>query len=556
MSQDNKASDFMKVPKEILLKMKVFFTETLPMSEGAKPIAMIALLSALSAAAIVIILWTGNNGFVPLYGQQEGYDTSEMLDLLESEGIEFKLDKDSGDILVNKSRLATARMKLAANGVTPEVPDGIETLKEMSGLSTSQFMENNRYNYAVEGELAKTIMTINGVTRARVHLAIPERTLFVGREELSPTASVVLDLSVNLKPDQVEAIVNLVSGSISGLKTGAVSVIDQKGRLLSAGLHADKPGKASNRQMMYVLQLEESISRRAGDMLSPIIGNENFRIRVAADVDFSTIQETREELNGAPFMASESAVEDNIIDTMAGGIPGALSNQPPMPEGEMDLLGEEDKINRRNEHSRRFETGRSVIQKDYAESRIDQISVSVLINKLAEPEGGWSAEELENLKEMISSASGIQLDRGDSITFQLSPFAKVAEPDEDTTRSVISYFFEYEDMIRYGFGFLMFLLLLIFAIRPLVKKVTESKKTIEASTEEQDGTSEEELNSQMISQKMKHSHPTMDLPPPGSELKIQVDHLRMLAKEETPRVADIVKNLINESEQSNNETNA
>lgn len=553
MSENAKASELLAKPKELFLRTKSFIGEKVPLSDGAKPIAAISLLSALSAAAIVIILWTGNNGFVPLYGKQEGYDTASMLDVLEAEGIEFKLDEQSGTVMVNKSRIATARMKLAANGVTPEMPEGIETLKEMSGLSTSQFMEGNRYTHAIEGEIAKTIMTIDGVRRARVHLAIPERTLFVGREELSPTASVTLDLSVNLKPDQIEAIVNLVSGSVTGMKSEAVSVVDQKGRLLSAGLAADKPGRASNRQMAYINQLEESLSRRAGDMLYPILGDDNYRIRVTADVDFSKIKETREDLNGAPFLVSESAVEDNIIDSMSAGIPGALANQPPMPEAAADLIDEEEKINRRQEHSRKFDTGRSVIEKEHAESRISKLSVSVLINSQAKPDEGWTDENINDLEKLIAASIGLDQARGDLIVVQVSPFAKAANNAGEPKRSISSYFYEYEDLIRYSLGFLMFILLLVFGIRPMVKKLTSSDNTPEtdSSTEPSDSDSRN-----IAEHKLRTQGPSIDLPPPGSELRTQVDHLKMLAIEETVRAADIIKDLINDNENADNESNA
>src|SRR5690606_20882612 len=128
-------------------------------------------------------------------GQQENYDTSEIVNVLESEGIAFELDSRTGNVLVPADKVASARMKLAAQGVTAKMPAGMESLQELSSLSTSQFMENSRYTYAVEGELARSIMTLTSVRSARVHLAIPDRTLFVGRDEQVPTASVIVDLA-------------------------------------------------------------------------------------------------------------------------------------------------------------------------------------------------------------------------------------------------------------------------------------------------------------------------------------------------------------------------
>src|SRR5690606_9976238 len=201
------------------------------------------LLAALVAAAIVTILWTSSRDFVPLYGKQELYDTAAILEVLETEGIEFRLDDRSGQVLVTKDLVASARMKLAARGITAKLPAGIDSLKDMSSVSTSQFMENTRYTHAVEGELARTIMTLEGVRNVRVHLAIPKRSVLVGRGEKSPTAAVMLDVTTPLTESQVESLVGLIAGSVPGVAPGAVSVIDQKGRLLAGGLNAEAPDR-------------------------------------------------------------------------------------------------------------------------------------------------------------------------------------------------------------------------------------------------------------------------------------------------------------------------
>lgn len=193
-------------------------------SRDLKVVLMIALLAASVAAAVVIILWTSTRHYVPLYGKQELYDKANILELLEKMNFSYRLDSGSGNVLVRDDQLAQARMGLAAQGIRAALPAGLEGLDKLSALGTSQFMESARYLHAVEGELARTIIALDGVRSARVHVARPERTLFVGRTEQKPTASVMVDLvgGRTLDSEQVEAIVNLVAGSIPGMALESV----------------------------------------------------------------------------------------------------------------------------------------------------------------------------------------------------------------------------------------------------------------------------------------------------------------------------------------------
>ncbi len=156
------------------------------LSRDNKSILTIALLAAIVAGTIVVILWTSSKNYVPLYGKQELYDTANIMEMLEKEQVPFRLEKSSGQILVPENQLAHVRMALAARGVRAAMPAGLEGLDNVTGLGTSEFMEGARYRHALEGELARTIISLDAVRSARVHLAIPKRTLFVGRDEEKP----------------------------------------------------------------------------------------------------------------------------------------------------------------------------------------------------------------------------------------------------------------------------------------------------------------------------------------------------------------------------------
>lgn len=534
------------------------------LSGDSRSVIVVALLAALVAAAIVTILWTSSHQYVPLYGKQEMFDTAAMLEVLETEGIDFQLDDRSGNVMVSKDKVASARMKLAARGVTAKMPVGIDGLGDISALSTSQFMESSRYTHAVEGELAMTIMALKGITNARVHLAIPKRTLFVGREEQKPTASVMLDLAAPLDASQVEAIINLVSGSITGLKPGAVSVVDQTGQLLSAGMGEDTPARVSSRQMDYVTRYEDRIVKRAGDMLEPMLGAQNYRIRVSADLDFSQIEETRETLDGTPVLLSENSVLDNTTDPLALGIPGALANQPPQAQdGQEQPEGEQAPGSRREEFTRRFETGRSVTHTRFEEARVDSLSVSVLVNDNAAGEAGWSQAQLDKMAEIVSTAVGIVPARGDVISLKSAPFVVVAPPVVQP--EPVAWWQDmtpWENYLRYALGSIMLLLLVIFGIRPLVKHLTNpqgsgqtqmarrEEPAFEAAEGEQAHAAQAiarprdpgtQAGGALPSGQDENDQHALRLPPPGSELEVQLQHLRLLADQETTRVTEVIK---------------
>src|SRR5574344_456991 len=256
-------------PANLMDRVGAWLRDWRRLSRDNKSLLVIALLAALVATVIVVILWTASQNYVPLYGRQEMYDTANILEQLEKEQVPFRLDSGTGQVLVPEGKLAQVRMALAARGVRAAMPAGLESLNTVSGLGTSEFMETSRYRHALEGELARSIIALDAVRSARVHLAIPKRTLFVGRDEEKPTASVVLDLQPGrgLEPSQVEAIANLVAGSVPGMKPEAVSIVDQAGELLSADM-GDKGGfgKLSVQQMEYVRKLEQYVKQRAGDM--------------------------------------------------------------------------------------------------------------------------------------------------------------------------------------------------------------------------------------------------------------------------------------------------
>ncbi|WP_368178070.1 lateral flagellar M-ring protein FliFL [Aeromonas sp. R7-1] len=555
------------------------------LSRDNKSILTIALLAAVVAATIVVILWTSSKNYVPLYGKQELYDTANIMEMLEKEQVPFRLEKSSGQILVPESQLAHIRMALAARGVRAAMPSGLEGLDNVTGLGTSEFMEGARYRHALEGELARTIISLDAVRSARVHLAIPKRTLFVGRDEEKPSASVMLDLQPGqtMEPGQVEAIANLVAGSISGMKPGAVTVVDQSGQLLSAEL-GDKAGfgKQSVQQMEYVRKLEQYIRQRASDMLSPMLGTGNFRVQIAADVNFNAVEETQQQLDPNAVVTRESNKSDKTIDALALGIPGALSNRPPETAPKTDQAATEgnaaqepaknDTRTERQEVSRQYESSRTIVHTRYQQGRLEKMNVSILLNQQSAPKEGWSPEQLEQIRQMVERSVGFDGTRGDQISLQVFDFTG-AVPVEPPASSWLETPY-WQDSLRYLVGGLLGLTLVFFGIRPLVKHLVRTQQypdtdAAQEPDEEQeptmglsmrregDGELEESATGKSLSQSQSEfrlepqfsSLALEALPEPGSELEVQLKHLQLLVDKDTARVAEVVRQWVSGNEQ-------
>lgn len=555
-------------------RLRQLFDKWRRVSSQNKSVLVIALLAAVVAATIVVMLWSSSQNYVPLYGRQEMYDTANILEQLEKEKIPFQLDKSSGQAMVPENKLAQARMLLAARGVRAALPAGLESLNDASGLGTSEFMETARYRHALEGELARTMIALDAVRNARVHLAIPKRTLFVGRDEEKPTASVMLDLvpGQRMDPEQVQAVVNLVAGSVPGMKPEAVAVVDQSGHLLSAEIaDAGGIGRLSVQQMDYTRKLEEYIKQRAVDMLQPMLGADNFQIQVAADIDFNAVEETREAVDPRGVVQSESGKEDNTLDRLAMGVPGSLSNRPPATAidtaepGAAPAAGAKpgDARSSRSEFSRQYENSRSVTHTKYQQGRIRHLSVSVLVNNAAAPAARsadgkpaakqWSEASLAQMQDIVQKAVGFDNSRGDQISvsaFNFTPrAAAVADQDMLWWQQP-----QWQNYLRYIVAAAIGLALVLVGVRPLVKYLVRPQSALEGTLESVApealpvGAARADLPPARSAAVAGPQLKLDDLPAPGSDFSVQLQHLQMLADKETARVAEVIKQWVSGNE--------
>ncbi len=517
----------------------------------AAVIGGVALVIALSVA---IMVWTSEPSYKPLIHRLQDHNAQDIIEVLQREGIPFEIDPASQILLVQSGDLHTARMKLAAASLLDDKTVGLEILDQDSSLGTSQFIENARYRRGLEGELARTIASVRSVRNARVHLALPKQSVFV-RDVRKPRASVFLELYAGreLSRDQVEAIVNLVASSVAEMDRVDVSVVDQHGNLLS------KPEEQSTeflatKQLEYTNRVQSSITQAVNNILRPVLGDDNYKAEVSADIDF-TVQEQTQELFNPDLIAlrSEQLLSEENTGKINGGIPGALSNQPPAeanaPEQALGTgHGAGAPVSRRSETTRNYEVDRTLSYQQQQVGRLRRLTVAVVVNdRVSFNENGeavytpWSDNDLQRLEVLVRDAVGFSAARGDSVNVINSPFmgktdAALGEPDFWTQ----PWFWEILKQVLAG----LFILLLIFGvIRPTIKSLAnrgrdEASVMLEELEDAEAGLDDEKVTLAGMDEFL--------LPGASESFERQLDALKGLIAEDPARVAQVVIGWVND----------
>lgn len=412
-----------------------------------RQMALLIGFAASIALGFAIVLWSQADSYRPLMSSLNEVDAAAIIEVLENERITYRIDTNSGVLLVREDQIHQARMKIASADIHQPNTVGYELLEAEQGLGTSQFMENARYLRSVEGELSRTISSLDSVRHARVHLAVPRQSVFL-RDQRQPSASVVLSLAhgKSLTPEQAQSIISLVASSVPQMQVKNVTLVDQKANLLSKGEEDDvhaQADKALARQLEHTRKLEDGINRRLQTVLEPIVGANRFKAAVSLDVDFTKSEQSSEQFNpDMPAIRSEQTVnEERTGDFGPMGIPGALSNQPPQDGFAPEEAGGTDEgtrsSNRRAQATRNFELDRTLSYSQRDIGRIERLSIAVVVDDLikANPETGaaerhpWADQDVERLTALVRNAVGYSASRGDSVTVINSPF--VIDPEDE-----------------------------------------------------------------------------------------------------------------------------
>ena len=467
-----------------------------------RQIGLLVGLAASIAIGFAVVLWSQEADYRPLIADMASIDATQAVDILQANDIPYKIDPRTGGLMVPVEEIHDARMKLASLGITNDRNIGYELLDREQGLGSSQFMENISYRRGMEGELARTITSLHSVRSARVHLALPKASVFV-RDGRKPSASVFVELipGRRLQEDQSAAIVNLVASSVPELDPAEVTIVDQNGRMLSNRDKSEESVMAS-RQFEYTRKLEELLMKRISKILEPVMGRGRFQAQVSADINFTAIEQTEESYNpDLQILRSEQLMEENRSAGTGGigGIPGALSNQPPGAASAPEQVraggvGENNSAvsgNSRTQATRNYELDRTISYTRHQQGQVRRLSVAVVVDDLvspdtrnaegeANPEGqenttpGWTQEELDRLTALVKGAVGYDAARGDSVTLVNAPFATVEYLTPEIEETPIWQHDWFQKIVKQALAGIMVLILVFAVIRPIMKNLANS----------------------------------------------------------------------------------
>lgn len=470
-------------------------------SSSFRQLLILVALAATLSFMVGFFLWGQKPSLVPLYTNLGPKESAAVVDALRAAKKNYQLSAD-GAILVDPAQLPAVRMLLASEGLPSGNGVGLEMLDKDQSLGTSQFVEHARYQHAIEVELARSIETIQGVSAARVHLATPKQSVFV-REQQPPTASVVVELSPgqSLTADQVRAIVHLVASSVAGMKPENVSVIDQRGELLSQNSDDASGMGLTDKQFAYRQRVERAYARQIEALLTPIVGANQVRAQVSADIDFSRQEGTSETYGPKTGVVLSEQTNDTTRalgdQGINGGVPGALTNQPPgggtvtpptagglQPPANLNVQQYQQiiqtPISTQKNETRNYNVDKDIRHTQYASGAVDKLNVAVLLDEktVTDKDGKtktepMSAAELARIKDLVSQAVGLDEQRGDKLTLASIPFVeqkieKVSVPlwQQDWFMPLLK---------NLGLGVAM-LVIFLMVVRPLLKMLADKSR--------------------------------------------------------------------------------
>ena len=516
-------------------------------------------LAAIGAVIAGMLLWSQKPSMVPLYGELASADAAEVVQALQQTTIPFEIDQATGMVTVPRSHVHEARMKLAAQGLPNSNPLGFEMLQKDQRLGTSQFVQTKRYNHALEVELARSIGKLRPVEKSRVHLALPKQSVFV-RDRANPTASVLVHLHPgrSLGDGQVASIVHLVSSSIPHMTAEDVTVVDQAGNLLSNQLSAE--GLALNeKQFEYQRRVEDAYAQRIQRLLAPLVGKGKVQASVSTEIDFSQREQTQESFdpkNGA--IRSEQISERTTTgNQQAGGVPGALTNQPPgegtVQPPEEGQEGAPVPQNSSKEATRNYELDRTVTHTQGARGEVERLTVAVILDdRTSVGENGevqrtpLTDEELQEMRALVEQAVGYDAERGDRITVTNASFVE----QETTVEPPATPLWEQAwvwDLAKKGLIGLVILYLFFAYIRPMLKRLSgqdepapESSQALEGPGGQQGGLAEDRLSLSHQERDEEAEEILRLAEQPSYEQKLT--ELRKMVDKDPDRITAVVKN--------------
>ena len=579
---------------------------TLPSSPAAaltaslKPVLLLVGIAAAVAAGVTVVLWSRGPSYSLLYANIAAEDQSAIAQALDAAQIPYRIQPGSNNIEVAAERVAEARMKLAGQGLPESNNSGFAMMDKDPGFGVSQFVETARYQHALETELARTISNLRPVEGARVHLAIPRQTAFV-RDHHPATASVFVQVRPGRRLDegQVQAIVNLIASSIPEMEASQVTVVDQQGHLLSSPENHDEFA-LREQQFDLVHRLEDDYTQKIEGLLTPMLGAGRVRAQVVAQMDMAVSEQAREQYKpDSQIVRSEQVSEQSNHDGSSGGVPGALTNQPPpagvaqnpppntapnannpnaatataangakaavgpnaqtQPVGATGAGGDSSSS---KSSTRNYEIDRTLDYTRNPAGRLKRLTVAVLVDNLRVPQKdgkfkdtALTPEQLDHITQLVKDAVGFDPARGDNVNVINASFtAEPAQPEGELEKTPFWETPLFLNMSKLLGGVIVLMVLILSVLKPLIRNlVGHSKHTTQLIARQNN---EDVVTIEPVADGAQAAVAAGNTPAlPGADPKAvaltheqQVTQARSLVNQDPKRVAQVVRGWVAQDE--------
>ncbi|ALS32199.1 flagellar M-ring protein FliF [Pseudoalteromonas translucida KMM 520] len=458
-----------------------------------RQVTLIIALAICLAIAIFVIIWARQPDMRPL-GKMPTEELIQTLDFLDAQKIDYQLD---GNVVsVDESEYQNIKLLMTREGLDQGPTSGSDIIMQDMGFGVSQRLERERLKHGREQQLARTIEELNNITRAKVLLAIPKENVFARREK-KPSATVVLTLKRgrSLNSEEVDSVVDMIASAVQGLEPARVTVTDQNGRLLNSGSQSSLSAR-SRKEYDLERKREQEYLEKIDSILIPIVGLSNYTAQVDLSMDFSSLEETQKRYNpDLPAVRSETTFEENNIGGLAVGIPGALSNQPPVNSDIPEVAGQggagsvTSPSRTHKEATRNYELDTTISYKRQQSGTIRRISVSVAVDYLPTVgENGEttmtprSVEALSNIRRLLQGGVGFDIQRGDALEVVTVPFVReAADMSFEVPLWEQDWFMK---IVRLVLAALVIIVLIMAVVKPMLKRLIYPDSTLDEYDED------------------------------------------------------------------------
>jgi flagellar M-ring protein FliF len=531
-----------------------------PMAQIGSKLLLVAGAAAVIAVMVVFWLWSQQPDYRVLFSNYSDKDGGAIVAALEKNNVPYKFSESGSAILVPAAQVHQARLRLAADGLPRGGNIGFELLENQK-FGVSQFIEQVNFQRALEGELERSIQSIAAVEVARIHLAIPKASVFV-RDQQKPTASVLLNLRAGRSMDaqQVSAVVHLVASSVPNLPASNITVVDQNGNLLSDMAKKVGANNLDPSQLKYIEDIQQGIVKRVESIITPIVGVNNVRAEANAEIDFSTLEQAAESYkpNKEPNDATIRSLQNNESTTNEasnGGVPGALSNQPPAPATALintatpaaGAAAEEPKppLSTQKNSTTNYEVDKTIRYVQQGMGGIKRLNVAVVVNDMQEIDSKGKVSyrpltvaEKKQINDLAMQAMGFNKERGDALTVVNSSFASETVailPPVPLWKNpqMIEYA---KEALRFLAGIVVLYLLYKRALKPMLNKLTAEPQKLLAEAEDTSVTLSGGVAAERVA------------PEQVSTYQLNLQSAKQIAKDNPRMVANVVASWTNGSE--------